>query len=776
MSITTEDGRSSDEAARNDAPPDERGQEALRQSEAKYRSLFESIDEGFCIIEMIFDERGNPMDYRFDEVNPAFERQTGLIDACGKTVRELVPEHEEHWFEIFGRVALTGEAIRFQHRAAQLHRWYDVYSWRYGKPQDRQVAVLFNDVTSRKQAEESLRQSERRLRLALDAAYTIAFEWDIPRNQVRRHVSFVTALPETPQEQPSSLEQVCAAVHPDDRERFLENVHAALAHPEQGYRGEYRLCEPDGRIVWLSEHGYLEYDHAGRPQRLIGLSQDVTKQKVAEEQARLRLAELEDIYRNAPVGLCLLDRELRFLRVNERLAEINGIPAAEHIGKTLREVVPKVADMAEPSLREVVETGQPRFDVELIGETLARPGVQRTWLEHWLPVKDPEGRIIGVNIVVEEITERKQAEEALRRANRRKDAFLATLAHELRNPLAPIRTGLDLLHALRGDAAACEEPLRIMNRQLSHLTHLVDDLLDLSRISRDKIELRKEHLDLADVIDAALDISESRLSRDDRRLTISMPSNPLPVEGDRERLVQVVSNLLNNAAKFTDAGGQITLRAVRRGDRAEIRVQDDGRGIPPERITEIFEMFSQSEPGRDAGLGIGLSIVRSLVALHGGTVSAESEGPGRGATFTVSLPLCDSLPAQPRPREATTTDAIPTRRVLVVDDNRDIAESLRLLLMTLNAEVRVAHTGAEALRICTHWQPTHVLMDLGMPGMDGFETARRLRANHPERDFRLIAISGWGQHEDRERSREAGFEQHLVKPVGVAEIRALLSS
>jgi CheY-like chemotaxis protein len=237
-----------------------------------------------------------------------------------------------------------------------------------------------------------------------------------------------------------------------------------------------------------------------------------------------------------------------------------------------------------------------------------------------------------------------------------------------------------------------------------------------------------------------------------------------------------VSNLLNNAAKFTEPGGRITLRVARRGDRAQIRVQDDGRGIPRERLAEIFEMFSQAEPGRDAGLGIGLSIVRSLVALHGGTVWAESDGLGRGAAFTVSLPLCDSLPSQPGPQEATDTDAIAKRRVLVVDDNRDIVEGLRLLLTVLKAEVRVAHDGAEALRVCADWQPTHILMDLGLPGMDGYEAARRLRANHPDHAFRLIAITGWGQDEDRQRTRDAGFDRHLVKPVGVAELTSVLAS
>jgi anti-sigma regulatory factor (Ser/Thr protein kinase) len=303
------------------------------------------------------------------------------------------------------------------------------------------------------------------------------------------------------------------------------------------------------------------------------------------------------------------------------------------------------------------------------------------------------------------------------------------------------------LQVLRGDAAACEKPLEIMDRQLTHLVRLVDDLLDVSRISRGKIALRKERLELAGIVDAALEMSQSGLGRGNRCLTVEVPPEPLAVEGDRVRLVQVVANLLNNAAKFTDPGGHIALRVLPQGERVEVQVQDDGRGIPGEWLNGIFDMFAQAEPGRGGGLGIGLTLVRSLVALHGGSVSAHSDGPGRGATFTVALPLYRGVPAQPVADAPAQTAAMPRRRVLVVDDNRDIAESLGLLLTTLNAEVRVAHDGEKALQLCEDWSPTHVLMDLGMPGMDGYEAARRLRANYSERTLRRVAVSGWGGEE-----------------------------
>jgi len=560
-------------------------------------------------------------------------------------------------------------------------------------------------------------------------------------------------------------------------------VMRSLHHQEVVLGEEMLIRRGDGSVLPVSVSCAPLYDEQGQVDALVAVFHDIsarllaeTATAAAEEVSRQRLAELEDLYHNTPVGLCLLDRDLRYLRINHRLAEINGIPAAEHIGKTIRDLMPALADTLEAPLRDVIATGRPRLDVEVMAETPYRPGVQRSFSEHWLPVTDARGRVTGVSIVVEETTARKQAEAALQDANRRKDAFLATLAHELRNPLAPIRTGLDLMQALRGDAAACERPLQIMDRQLRHLVRLVDDLLDVSRISRGKIQLKQERLDLAEVVDAALEITESGLDRDDCRICLSVPTEPLPVAGDRVRLVQVIANLLNNAAKFTDPSGRIALRVVPQRDRVEIRIEDDGRGIAREQLEDIFDMFAQAEPGRGGGLGIGLTLVRALVDMHGGSVRADSAGLGRGATFTVSLPLCRSGPAQPPQDEATTQDLLPAQcRVLVVDDNRDIVEALRMLLTALNAEVRVAYDGTEAIGVCDDWQPTHVLMDLGMPGMDGYEAARRLCARHPKRAFQLIAMTGWGQDEARQQAREAGFDAHLVKPAGVAALKAVIA-
>lgn len=669
-------------------------------------------------------------------------------------------------------------------------RWTNVRAAPIRSPEGEVVKwVGMNiDITDRKEMEHCLSRSEQRLRMALDAAYTISFEWDIPRDEVRRHHSRIGALPATPGERPSTLEEVCALVHPDDRDIFLTNVHAALAHPERGYRGEFRLCEPDGRIVWLGEHGYLECDEEGQPQRLIGLSQDITERKVAEAERERLLAEaqyerdrLSALLASIPDEVWYTDMQGRFTLVNPAALREFALPAGTSV--TVRELTASLEVLrpdgnprkveAAPALRAL--KGETVVNEEEVVRTPAS-GELRYRQVSATPVRDTAGQVIGAVAVVRDITESKGAEMALKEADRRKDAFLAILAHELRNPLAPIRTSLDLIQVLRGDAAACEEPLRIVDRQFDHLLHLVDDLLDVSRISRGKIELHKERLDLAEIVKAGLEMSGSGLGQGDRRLTVSVPSDPLAVEGDRVRLVQVVANLLNNAAKFTEVGGRVDVRVTPQGEWVEIQVQDDGRGIPRDRLESIFEMFSQAEPGHGGGLGIGLCLVRGLVEMHGGTVVADSAGLGCGATFTISLPLCRGALAQPSAETTTQPGALPAQlRVLVVDDNRDIADGLHLLLTMLGAEVRVAHDGAEAIQIFDEWPPTHVLMDLGMPGMDGYEAARRLRAEHPRCAFRLIAMTGWGQEEDRQRTREAGFDAHLVKPVGVAELKAVLS-
>jgi PAS domain S-box-containing protein len=384
-------------------------------------------------------------------------------------------------------------------------------------------------------------------------------------------------------------------------------------------------------------------------------------------------------------------------------------------------------------------------------------------------------------IVIErhlESRERRQAEEQLREADRRKDEFLATLAHELRNPLAPLRNGLHILQAAGGTGPAARVH-EMMERQVNHLVRLVDDLLEISRITRGKIELCKERVDLAAIVRSAVETSRPLVESAGHRLDLSLPPEPLTLEADAVRLAQVVANLLDNAAKFTDAGGQIWLSAQREGDSVTLSVRDTGIGIASDMLPHVFDMFTQADrsPGRAKdGLGIGLTLVRSLVQMHGGSVEARSEGLGKGSELIVRLPLAMEQPAPgagPEPRESPVLTA---RRILLIDDNRDAADSLALLLELLGAEVQAVYDGPSALAVLEACRPTAVLLDIGMPGMDGYEVARRIRQQPRLRDVPIIALTGWGQEEDRRRARDAGFDHHLIKPVDIEALQALLTS
>ncbi|MGE0161052.1 MAG: ATP-binding protein [Gemmatimonadales bacterium] len=383
----------------------------------------------------------------------------------------------------------------------------------------------------------------------------------------------------------------------------------------------------------------------------------------------------------------------------------------------------------------------------------------------------------------EHIVEHEQAAEALRDSDRRKDDFLAILAHELRNPLAPIRNSLQILRMTVPQDPSAERIIGVMDRQINLMVRLVDDLMEVSRISRGKIELRKEPADVGAIVRGAIDVSRPLIEAGAHRLAVFLPDEPVTLEGDVVRLTQVVANLLNNAAKYSDDGGQITL-TVEREEHDEqgvaISVRDTGHGIPPDMLPFVFDPFlqvRQSEGRAQGGLGIGLTLAKHLVELHGGSVEARSGGPGRGSEFVVRLPLGGTRRSSDVPSaEERSPASLPPRRILVVDDNRDAAESLGTLLELLGADVCVAYSGVEALEAFSTYEPAVVLLDIGMPDMDGHEVARRIRQEPGARKVTLIALTGWGQEQDRRRSESAGFDYHLVKPADLQVLESLLSS
>ncbi|MDL2354225.1 MAG: ATP-binding protein [Pseudomonadota bacterium] len=364
----------------------------------------------------------------------------------------------------------------------------------------------------------------------------------------------------------------------------------------------------------------------------------------------------------------------------------------------------------------------------------------------------------------------------LSNADRRKDEFLATLAHELRNPLAPMRNVLEILKLQTAGAPPYDSSLAILERQLRHITHLVDDLMEVSRISQGQMTLRRAPVDLAAVMQAAVDDCRGLIDGAGHTLSVQLPAQPVSIDGDNTRLMQVVMNLLTNAVKYTPAGGAIWLRGWREGDQALLSVRDTGIGIPVESLASVFEMFSQLAPALErskGGLGIGLALVRGLVGLHGGSISATSGGVGQGSEFLVRLPALAGAAAPERPAAAPAAAA--PRRVLVVDDNVDAAETMTMALDMLGYEARAAHDGASGLREAEQFAPHVVLLDIGLPDLNGYEVAGRIRRAAWGAGMVLVAATGWGQDADRQRARDAGFDRHMTKPIDFTLLQALLA-
>jgi len=402
-------------------------------------------------------------------------------------------------------------------------------------------------------------------------------------------------------------------------------------------------------------------------------------------------------------------------------------------------------------------------------------------------IRDREGKPASVVSVVQDVTERKRAEESLHEADRRKDEFLATLAHELRNPLAPICNSLHILRLAEGDAASHQDVVEMMERQVQHMVRLVDDLLEVSRITRDKIELRLEQVELAAVVRSAVEASRPMIEAAQHQLAITLPREPVVLNADPVRLSQVFANLLNNAAKYTDSGGQIWLAANVQPKpelpaEVIVSIRDTGIGISPAMLPRVFDMFAQSDSSYErakGGLGIGLTLVKKLVQLHGGSVEAHSEGPGCGSELVVRLPLAEPYLAKTAALspQSSQPQARPSQlSILVVDDNQDAANSLAIILQRLGLRVHVVYDGLTALRSIIDYRPSVVLLDIGMPGMDGYEVIRQARLQLENDNVMFIALTGWGQNTDRRRSKDAGFAQHLIKPVDLPQLYALLDT
>jgi PAS domain S-box-containing protein len=485
------------------------------------------------------------------------------------------------------------------------------------------------------------------------------------------------------------------------------------------------------------------------------------------------------------IGMAITSPGKECLEVNDRLCEMLGYPRGELLRK----------DWAAMTHPDDLPADLAGFDRVMKGE-IDGYALDKRWIGkdgrvvHSIisvrALRRTDGSVDHFVALVQDITERKRAEEALREseaalkeADRRKDEFLATLAHELRNPLAPLRHGLQIMRLARGNAEILDQAREMMERQVGHMATLVDDLIDLNRIRRGEISIHKERVDLASAVASALDTCETAIRRSHQQLTVALPSEPVYVHADRVRVAQVLSNLLNNACKYTDPGGSISLAVETEGGQVQIRVKDTGIGIPEHMLARVFDMFTQVDgnAGRaQKGLGIGLTIVKRLIEMHGGTVEARSAGRGMGSEFIVRLPLFFSR-IDPREAKEPAGGAPPARhRILIVDDNEDVALGLATMLGLMGNDTETAYSGREALDAGEAFRPDVILMDIGMPGLNGYSAAQRVRETPWGKRARLVAVTGWGQEADRRASVQAGFDQHLVKPVEPRDLESLLAS
>jgi PAS domain S-box-containing protein len=545
---------------------------------------------------------------------------------------------------------------------------------------------------------------------------------------------------------------------------------------------ECRIRRRDGSLRWIWIRGRTFEEENGQPRRMAGTVADISDRKRIEEELRHARSRLEAALAAGAIATWMWDIPNDRMFADEALARLFGLDSADARGGLLdrykESIHPDDRDRVTAVLGRAVETGE---DYEADYRIVQPDGSVRWVVARGRAERDVTGRPVRMPGVLVDITERKRLEEALRDTDRRKDEFLATLAHELRNPLAPIRNSLQILKMPRVDAAMAKRTRDIMERQVQHLVRLVDDLLDVSRVMRGKIELRKERVELATVVARAVETAQPLIEVQGHELDISLPAESLLLHADPVRLAQVVGNLLTNAAKYTEPGGHIWLSAQRDGDAAVLRVRDDGIGIAASMLPHVFELFVQVDHAStrsQGGLGIGLTLVKNLVDLHGGTVEARSRGLGHGSEFVVRLPL--TLPAHhgvdDDVRGEPAHAVMPTgHRVLVVDDNDDAAMSLALVLELKGHVVRVVHDGVSALEAVRTFSPALILLDLGMPEMDGFEVARRIRRMPAAADTVIAALTGWGQKEDRRRTAEAGFDHHLVKPVEPKTLEGLLA-
>ncbi len=558
-------------------------------------------------------------------------------------------------------------------------------------------------------------------------------------------------------------------------EKFLSRIEEiyAFSPPET-----FDLLElADGRLFErFSRIQFIEERDVGR----VWSFRDITERKRAEEELRQQREWFEVTLSSIGDAVITTDTEGKVTFLNPMAEMMTGWKTAEASGQPLEKVFNIInEDTRKPARNPVDIVLRDGIVVGLANHTMliGKDGTERSIEDSAAPIRDATGTISGAVMVFHDVTQRRRAEKALKEADRKKDHFLAILAHELRNPLVPIRNGLQILNLAGKDPIIAENARSIMDQALNQLVRLVDDLLDVSRIATGKLKLRKERVELAAVVQSAVETTRPLIDEQGHHLSVRLPPTSILLDADPTRLGQVFSNLLNNAAKYSEQGGHITLAAEPAGDEVIVRVTDRGIGISADHLPRIFHLFAQVETASDrsqGGLGIGLSLVRGLVEMHGGTIEARSDGPGCGSELIVRLPQAKREPlseSEAEEPDRQKTPPTPQYRILVVDDNRLNAQSTAIALSLMGHDLATACDGNEGIELARTFRPEVILMDIGLPEMNGHETARRIRQEPGGKNIVLIAVTGYGQEEDRRRSLEAGFDYHLVKPLNFAELK-----
>jgi PAS domain S-box-containing protein len=649
------------------------------------------------------------------------------------------------------------------------------------------VGIAALDISARKRAESDLRRSELHFRTLADAMPQLVWTAE-PDGSVDYFNERARLFDGFEWNETAQCWRWNACIHPDDRARTEQAWAEALAAGGD-YQVEHRvrLSESQGGgYRWFLSRALPVRDEAGRIIKWFGTATDIHSNKEAE--AALRAS--EELNRSTlqalPAHIAVLDRRGRIIAVNQAWSEFAaknqaGDSSKVAVGADYLGVCRRSAAAADAGAARALAGIQSVLDGTLAQFTLEypchSPREQRWFFMTAVPL-DPHGE--GGTVVTHlNITERKLAEQELKEADRRKNEFLAMLAHELRNPLAPIGNAVEILKLQDSDGPASRMAREMIERQLHHMVRLVDDLLDVSRITRGKLQLRRHTVLLSDVLEQALEATRPLVNRAGQQLDLELPAEPIELDADPVRLSQVFLNLLNNASKYTERGGRICLSARRDASDVVVSVADTGIGISAEHLPEVFRMFAQVGPSLErgqGGLGIGLALARGLVEMHGGSIEAHSAGVGKGSEFIVRLPVLSEVPA-PAPAPAVEGAAEGAgRRILVADDNRDNAQSLAMLLQLQGNEVETVYDGLEAVEAVERYHPDVVLLDIGMPKMDGYAACRLIREQPGGRDIRIIALTGWGQDEDRRKSKEAGFDDHLVKPVAPATLLSALAA